>query len=215
MNATILLADDHAILRDGLRTIIESQAGFKVIGEASTGRDAVNLTVQLCPDVVVMDIGMPDLNGVEATRQIVAADPRVKVIALSTFGDRQFVLAMLEAGAWAYVLKAAASEELLRAVRAVLANQKYLCAKVAGLVVDSYNARQFASNHSAAAILTDREREVLQLLAEGKTSGEMAVALSISAYTVDVHRRNIMQKLDLHTVAELTKYAVREGITSA
>jgi DNA-binding NarL/FixJ family response regulator len=215
MGTTILLADDHRIMREGLRAIIELQPQFQVVGEAANGRQAVSMAAQLCPDVVVMDIGMPDLNGVEATRRIRSADAKVKVLALSTYTDKQYVLAMLDAGACGYVLKAAASEELLRALRAVSANQKYLSSEVAGLVVDSYTNRTYADERSARSLLTDREREVLQLVSEGKTSREIGTDLEISEYTADVHRRNIMHKLDLHTIAELTKYAIREGLTSA
>ena len=143
MNTTILLADDHIVLRDGLCAIIEKEPDLQVVGQASAGRQAVELAKQLSPDLVLMDIGMQDLNGVDATRRIVAADPKVRVIALSAYAERQFVLAMLEAGAWGYLVKSAASEELLRAVRAVLANQKYLSPAIAGLVVDSYTKRLF------------------------------------------------------------------------
>ena len=215
MSTTILLADDHAILRDGLRLLIEGESDLKVVAVAESGRQAVELAAKLCPDLTIMDIGMHDLNGVDATRRIIAGNPRAKVIALSAYADRQFVLAMLEAGAWGYIVKSAASEELLRAVRAVLSGQKYLCPRIAGLVVDSYTGRLLPGQHSAKDLLTNREREILQLLAEGNTSREIAKSLVISDATVDVHRRNIMKKLGLHNVAELTKYAIRQGLTSA
>jgi DNA-binding NarL/FixJ family response regulator len=215
MNIKIILADDHAILRDGLRAILQGEADLKVIGEAANGRQAIKVAQKLCPDIVVMDVGMPDLNGVEATRQILAADPKVKVIALSAYSEKQFVLAMLEAGAVGYLIKAAASEELVRAIRTVWAGQAYLSPAIAGILVNSYTQRIFPADSSAFAVLSIREREVLQLLAEGKTSKQIGGQLNIAENTVEAHRRNIMQKLSLHSVAELTKYAVREGLTSA
>jgi DNA-binding NarL/FixJ family response regulator len=215
MSITILLADDHAIMRQGLTAILQAEADLKVVGEASNGREVVDLATELCPDIVVMDIGMPDLNGVEATRQLLARDPKVKVIALSAYTEKQFVLSMLEVGACAYVVKASASEELLRAIRAVTQHKKYLSPEVADAVVDSYLGRLNPGQESAFDLLSPREREVLQLVAEGKTSKMIGVDLGISENTVEIHRRNIMQKLNLHSVAELTKYAVRHGITTS
>ena len=214
MLTRVVLADDHAILRDGLRGIIEAEADLKVVGEASNGRQAIEMVAELCPDIVVMDIGMPDMNGVEAAGRIHAIDDKIKVIALSMFNEKQFVLAMLDAGACAYVTKSSASGELVRAIRAAQKNQKYLSADVASVVVDAYTSRAVPSPGTARSLLTGREREVLQMLAEGKSSRELAKVLHISESTADVHRRNIMKKLDLHTIAELTKFAVREGLTS-
>jgi DNA-binding NarL/FixJ family response regulator len=214
MTTTILLADDHAILREGLGAILAGQADLKVVGQAATGREAVEMAARLCPDVILMDIAMPDLNGVDATRRILAADPKVKVIALSAYTDRQYVLAMLQAGACGYLVKASAGEELLRAVRAVVAGRKFLCPEAADTAVDSCTGRLFPQQGSVREILTPREVEILQRLAEGRTSAEIAKGLDIAEGTVNVHRKNISRKLNLRTVAELTKYAVRQGLTS-
>jgi DNA-binding NarL/FixJ family response regulator len=207
----ILLADDHAMLRDGLRSVLSREGDFEVVGEAADGRGAIDLCRTLAPDVVVMDVGMPDLNGIEATRQIRAESPRSRVIALSTHSDRRYVLGMLEAGASAYLVKVSAYDELRQAVRAVAGGRMYLSPQIADLVVD---ARVAASPSQARKEpLAPREREVLQLIAEGHSSREIARRLHISSHTVETHRRNIMQKLDLHSVADLTRYAIREGIT--
>ncbi len=214
MSIRILLVDDHEILREGLRAILRDQKDIEVVGEAQDGKHALELADKLCPDVVVMDINMPDLNGVEATRRLTHSDSKIKVIALSTFTDKQFVLEMLEAGAVGFVVKDAASSELIEAIRAAMRNRKYLSPSVAGSVVDSYVGRTFPSGPNAFSLLGPKEREVLQLIAEGKTSRQIGARLNISDKTVEVHRRNIMLKLDLHSVAELTKYAVREGLTS-
>jgi DNA-binding NarL/FixJ family response regulator len=209
MSTTILLADDHAILRAGLRAVIAAHPDFKVVGEAATGAQAVELAARLCPDIVVMDIAMPDLNGVEATRRILRHDHKTRVIALSTYQDRHFVLAMLEAGAAAYVTKAAAADELLHALAAVCAGRRYLSpavTQVASTTGDLFQSRN--CDH-----LTSREREILQLVAEGKSSREIADQLFLSPNTVQVHRRNLMKKLGLRNVANLTRYAVQEGLT--
>ena len=215
MKTRILLVDDHQMFREGLRAILERSGELQVVGEAADGRTAVEMaTASPVPQLVIMDIGMPGLNGAEATREILARSPQTRVIALSGHADRRFVAAMLEAGASGYVLKEAASEEILHAVQEVLAGRKFLCGRVAHIVVDGYLNRESAGLPVAPCPLAQREREVLQLLAEGATSKQIARALHISAKTVEVHRRNIMAKLKLHSVAELTKYAVREGITS-
>jgi DNA-binding NarL/FixJ family response regulator len=210
----VLLADDHSVLREGLRSILESRTNVEVVGEAENGRVAVELARTLSPDVVVMDIGMRDLNGIEATRQIRDENADVGVIALSTHSDRRYVLAMLQAGAAGYVLKASAFDDLQRALDAVSAGKRYLSPEITGVVIDAGIGPATGSDAPGHGPLGAREREVLQLLAEGHTSGEIAHRLHISTHTVDTHRRNIMQKLDLHSVAELTKYAVREGLTS-
>lgn len=209
----VLLVDDHAVLREGLRSILESRESAEVVGEAGNGRDAVEMARTLRPDVVVMDVGMRDLNGIEATRQIVAEDPGVGVIALSTHADRRYVLAMLEAGAAAYVLKTSAFDDLKRALAAVTAGKRYLSPDITGIVIEAGLAPD-GSELPTGSVLGAREREVLQLLAEGRTSKEIAGSLHISTHTVETHRRNIMHKLGLRSVAELTKYAVREGLTS-
>ncbi|UCD48877.1 MAG: response regulator transcription factor [Phycisphaerales bacterium] len=213
MTVRVLLADDHRMMREGVRLILERAPGVEVVGEVENGRLAVEMTDQLRPDVVVMDIGMQDLNGIEATRQIKARHPKTKVIGLSMYSDKRYVLGMLEAGVSGYVLKGSAGAELIRAIQAAEQGGKYLSAEITDVVVSCYVDRDFPTDGSAYSALGQREREVLQLLAEGKTSKEIAAQLNVSAATVETHRRNIMKKLDLHSVAELTKYAVREGLT--
>ena len=215
MSIRILLVDDHQMMRDGLRSILDLEDDFDVVGEAGNGYQALEMARTRRPDVIVMDVGMKDLNGIEATRQIIAQDSRAKVVGLSTHSSEPYVLSMLDAGASGYVLKDAAADEMRRAIRAVAAGQHYLSPEVAGTVV-SYRLRGPPSQEtaSAPAVLAPRERQILQLLAEGHTSSEIARKLHIATTTVDSHRRNIMKKLDLHSVAELTKYAVREGLTS-
>jgi DNA-binding NarL/FixJ family response regulator len=213
MSIKVLLADDHVMVREGLGSVLERDPDIEVVGVAGDGRTAVELSARLSPDVVVMDIGMPGLNGIEATRQIVGANPQVKVVALSAYPDRGYVLGMLDAGAHGYVLKAAVSEELLRAIRAVTQGRHYLSSEIAGVVIKGIVNRASLSEESVYSVLAQREREVLQLLAEGKSVKETAAGLDISVRTVETHRRNIMKKLDLHSIAELTKYAIREGIT--
>lgn len=208
----VLLADDHQMVREGLRMILSQNNHIKVIGEAVNGLGAVEMAQQLSPDVVVIDIGMPDLNGIDATRQIRTANPRIEVIGLSAHADRRYVLRMLEAGAAGYVQKSAAGEELIRAVEMVSRGKRYLSPEIAHTVVDSYVNRVFPGELSPLTQLGGREREVLQLLAEGSTSKQIAVTLHISSRTVETHRRNLMKKLDLHNVAELTRYAIREGL---
>ncbi len=210
----ILLADDHRIVREGLRTMLESQPDMQVVGEAENGRDAVEMVKQLAPDVVVMDIGMPGLNGIEATRQVVAGDAPSRVIALSMHADRRFMSEMLKAGASGYLLKDGAFDELAIAIRSVVANKVYLSPGIADVVVEDYVRHLPKAEPSAFAALTPREREVLQLLAEGKATKQVAMVLHVSTKTVETHRRQLMEKLDLHSVAELTKYAIREGLTS-
>jgi two-component system NarL family response regulator len=214
MSIRILLADDHQIMRDGLRAILAAEPGFQIVGEAENGRDAAAIARTLVPDVVIMDIGMPDLNGVEATRQIKADNPVVKVIALSMYADRGYVLGILEAGASGYVLKTGAYDELQRAVKAVIQGKTYLSPDVTQMVVDAQVRGPAQDGASPQTRLGPREREIVQLLAEGHTSPEIARRMHISTRTVETHRRNIMKKLDLHSVAELTKYAIREGLTS-
>lgn len=208
----VLLADDHQMVREGLRMILSQTSHIRVIGEAVNGLNAVELAKQLLPDVVVIDIGMPDLNGIDATRQIRAANPQIDIIGLSAHADRRYVLRMLEAGAAGYVQKSAAGEELIRAVDMVSRGKRYLSPEIAHTVVDSYVNRVFPGELSPLTQLGGREREVLQLLAEGSTSKQIAVTLHISSRTVETHRRNLMKKLNLHNVAELTRYAIREGL---
>jgi DNA-binding NarL/FixJ family response regulator len=187
-----------------------------VVGEAENGRQALRLVRELRPDIVVMDIGMPELNGIEATRQIKAEFPEIGVVALSMHKERRFVTGMLEAGASAYVLKSSAFQEVAAAISTVRGGRIFTSPQVTDMLMEDY-IRRLARPETAAApkpVLTPREREVLQLLAEGKSSKEIAGALHVSVNTVDTHRHRIMEKLDLHSVAELTKYAIREGFTS-
>jgi DNA-binding NarL/FixJ family response regulator len=215
MSIRILIADDHQMLREGLRAILEKQKNAEVVGEASDGRTAVEMARALVPDVVAMDISMPDLNGVEATRQIKAENPAVKVIALSRHSDARYVRRMLEAGASGYVLKSGAYEELRRAIDAVSEGNHYLSPRITGAVIDTHLRVTSEPQSSGPETLSSREQEIVQLLAEGHTSPEIARRLHISTRTVEGHRRNIMRKLKVHSVAELTKYAIREGLTSA
>lgn len=214
MSMRIILADDHKIIRDGLRTLIENQSHMEVVGEAENGRQAVEMTLELVPDVVVMDVTMADLNGIEATRQIHKEQPSVKVIALSMHSDRRFVKGMLEAGASGYLLKDCAFEELARAIHSVISNETYLSPGITDIVVKGYLQKSSITSASAFSTLTAREREVLQLLAEGRSTKMIAESLYVSIKTVETHRQRIMDKLNTHSIAELTKYAVREGLTS-
>jgi DNA-binding NarL/FixJ family response regulator len=211
MSIRVLLADDHKIFRDGLRTLIEKQPNMEVVGEAENGRTAIKLSKKLLPNVVIMDITMPDMNGIDATRKIISETPGVKVIALSMHSDRRFVSGMLEAGSSGYLLKDCAFDELARAIRTVVTNHTYLSPRVADIVVKSYVDKS-ERPHMVASALTPREREMLQLLAEGMPAKQIASHLSVSVKTVETHRRNIMQKLSMNSVAELTKYAIREGL---
>ena len=212
----ILLADDHQIVREGLRTMLAQHDDMAVVGEAGDGRAAVAMVEELGPDVVVMDVGMPGLNGIEATRQIISREPDAKVLALSMHSDRRFMGEMLKAGAKGYLLKDGAFEELATAIRSVVADKIYLSPKIADVVVDDYVRRpaEGGIEPSAFARLTPREREVLQLMAEGRATKEIAMDLRVSIKTVETHRRQIMEKLQIYSVAQLTKYAIREGLTS-
>ncbi len=214
MSIRIILADDHKITRQGLRSLLDEQPDMEVVAEAEEGRTTLRLVRELSPDVVIMDVTMPDLNGIEATRQIVGEFDNVKIIALSMHSDTLFVTEMLKSGASGYLLKDCAFEELARAIRAVVAGKTYLSPAISGVVVDDYLHRLSKVDFSDSEVLTDREREVLQLIAEGKSTKRIALKLHISVKTVETHRRQIMNKLDIHTVAELTKYAVRKGLTS-
>jgi len=211
MNVRILVADDHQILREGLVTLLE-KAGMTVVGEAGDGRTAVRLAKELKPDMVIIDIAMPELNGIEATRQIVEELPGVKIIALSMLADKHFVRGMLQAGASGYLLKYCASQELVQAIRAVRSHQVYLSPGVTEMVVEDFKAA--TGDTSAFSVLTPREREILQLYAEGKISREIADTLHLSLKTVEAYRRQIMEKMSFKSFADLIKYAIREGLTS-
>lgn len=214
MKRRIFIADDHRIVREGLQSLVEKENDLEVVGMADNGRQALMLARRLKPDVVIMDIAMPELNGIDATRQIVDEVPGVKVIALSMHSEKQFVEGMLRAGVMGYLLKESAFEELIKAIRVVCAGKKYLSPDVTDIVLRDYLSPADEKDSEQAPDLTLREREVLQLLAEGRATREIAERLNISIKTVESHRKNIMTKLDLYTVAELTKYAVRHGLTS-
>ena len=214
MSIKIILADDHNIVRQGLRSLIEGESDFEVVGEADNGRQAVGLAAELAPDLVIMDVSMPDLNGIEATHQITRNHAGVKVMALSMHSDKRFVAGILKAGAAGYLLKDCAFEEMAGAIRAVAKGGTYLSPGVAASVIQDYVRRLDMSEQSTVDSLTPREREVLQLLAEGSSTKEIAAGLNLSVKTVETHRRQVMEKLDLHSIAELTKYAIREGLTT-
>ena len=212
----VVLADDHQIVRHGLRSLLSAEPDIEVVGEADNGRAVIRLVQELSPQVVIMDISMPDLNGIEATRQILSDFSGVKVIALSMHSDSIFVLNMFKAGASGYLLKDCALEELVKAVRTVMNRKVYLSPSISDIVVKDFviGWSPEDSSSSAYSILTAREREVLQLMAEGKTTNQIAESLCISVKTVEAHRKQLMTKLDIHSVAELTKYAIRQGLTT-
>jgi two-component system, NarL family, response regulator NreC len=215
MSIKVMIADDHQIVREGLRAMLEKEHDIKVVGEAVDGRITERLARELVPDVIIMDVAMPDLNGIEATRHIVAELPGIKIIALSMHDDRRFVLNMFKAGAKGYMLKDCAFKDLAKAIRVVMAHKTYLSHAIADIVLKDYLASSGPTKSSAFQLLSPREREVLQLIAEGKTSGQIADNLHISVKTVESHRQQIMMKLKIKSIAELTKYAIREGLTSA
>ena len=213
MSIKIVLADDHEIVRSGLRSMLEKQSRIEVIGEAKDGRTTVQLTEKLRPDVVIMDISMPDMNGIDATYQIVSMGLDVKIIALSMHTDREFVAEMLKAGASGYLLKDSAFKELKHAIQTVYEGHVYLSPKIADAVVRDYVGNLSDSNASVFNLLSSREREVLQLLAEGKSTKQIAADLFVSVKTIETHRQNIMKKLNLYNVPDLVKYAIRQGLT--
>ena len=213
MAINVFLADDHNIFRQGLHGIIAEEPDLAFVGEAADGRDAIRQIADLRPDVVIMDVGMPALNGIEATRQIMGEFPKTRVIALSMHVDEKHVAEMLRAGAVGYLCKKCDADELLSAIRTVAAGRTYLSPSISGTLVESYVRNVAATPASAIAQLTDREREILQLLVEEKTIKEIAADLHLSIKTVHAHREHLMRKLNVQTVAGLTKYAVREGLT--
>jgi DNA-binding NarL/FixJ family response regulator len=211
----ILLADDHNVLRDGLRLLIERQSDFTVVGEAGDGRETVQFVEEHRPDVVVMDIAMPNMNGIEATRRIVENHPRVGVVILSMHYDESYVLRALKAGARAYLLKNSLKADLIAAIRSAAQGRSFFSPKVSHILQEDYTrALEDRGAEDTYELLTAREREILQLVAEGKTNKEIASMLNLSLYTVDTHRTHILQKLNLHSVAELILYAVRKRIIS-
>ncbi len=211
----ILLADDHTVVRKGLRLLLESHPGLKVIAEASNGREAVALVEQHTPDVVVLDVAMPMLNGIEAARQISAKAPPTAIVFLSMHSDEGYVLKALKAGAKAYLLKDSAEDDLINAIKAVTDGKAFFSPAISKMLVEDY-MRQMREREveDSYELLTTREREILQLFAEGKSIKEVATILDLSLYTVETHRSNIFQKLDLHSAAELILYAVRKGVIS-
>lgn len=214
MSIQILLVDDHSITREGLCVLLEKKPNFTVIKQAENGRAAVKLARQHKPDVIVMDINMPDLNGIDATRQILAELPDVKIIALSMYSDRSYIKGMLQAGASGYLLKNCAFDELAKAIETVYNNQTYLSPKISEIVRQEFVKLMKSGDNSATELLTDREREVLQMIAEGYKTKEIADRIHVSVKTVEARRRQIMEKLNIDSVAGLTKFAIREGITS-
>jgi len=210
----ILLADDHKITRDGLRALLEQQSNMNVVGEAENGREAVRLASELAPDVVVMDISMPELNGIEATRQIRGDLPDTKVIALSMYADRRYVVGMLKAGVSGYLLKNCAFDELVSAIDAVTHNESFLSPRIADTVMKDYTHILEQDETAGISALSAREREVLQLIAEGLSTRQIAERIHVSVKTVETHRQQIMKKLNAKSVAELTKIALREGLTA-
>jgi DNA-binding NarL/FixJ family response regulator len=215
----LLVADDHEIVRKGLRSLLEAQPGWQVAGEASDGREAVEKAKELRPDVTVLDIGMPSLNGLEATRQMLKNDARAKILILTMHESDPLIRDVLDAGARGYVLKTDASRDLVTAVNAVRSNKTFFTAKVAQMVLDGYldqaPKKEKPQPESPKTRLTPRQREIVQLLAEGKSSKEVAVKLGLSVKTAETHRANIMRRLDCHSVSELVRYAVRNNIIEA
>ncbi len=210
----ILLADDHAIVCEGFRSLLLNEPGMEVIAEADNGRKAVELTKKMQPDLVVMDISMPDLNGIEATRRIMHDNPSMKIISLSMHNDKRYIMEMLKAGARGYLLKKGAFQELVTAIRAVMNGRVYLSPDITGIVVEDYLKNVPEADSSTRSLLTERELEILQLVAEGKSMKEIAFLLELSVKTVSNHRQNIMEKLKIDSLASLVKYAIREGFSS-
>jgi DNA-binding NarL/FixJ family response regulator len=213
MNIGVLIVDDHRIFREGLRALLESEVDIDVVGEAADGREAVEMTRKLAPDVIIMDIRMPKMNGIEATRRIVAQQPDVKVIALSMHNDVQFVQEMLRAGASGYLLKDCCKNDVAHAVRNVSSDIKFLSPDISGAATAKHAGRQEAKKQPSNSILSSRERDVLRLLTSGKSTKEIAAHFGISAKTVETYRGRIRNKLKLRSLAELTKYAIKEGLT--
>jgi len=214
MSIGVLLVDDHAIIREGLRSLLEKQPDMEVLADTDEGRTAVDLVRELMPDVVIMDVTMAGLNGIEATRLITTEFPEVKIVALSIHSQRRFIADMLSAGAAGYILKECLFDELVQAIQTVAAGGRYLSPRIADVVVEDYVKRLSSTTDSPLSALTGREREVLQLVAEGKSTKQIALELHVSTKTIEANRRQIMEKLNVHSVAELTKCAVREGLTT-
>ena len=213
MKIRILLADDHEVIRDGLRALLEKQPDFEVVGVAGAGRETVEMAQQLEPDVIIMDINMPNMTGIEATRQIKANSPNIKILTLSVHSRSSLIGQMIKAGASGYLPKSSAAKELIEAIRTVMKNRTYISPKVMDSVVE-YLHNEPDGQSTPSTALTPREREVLNLIADGKTTKEISVCLHLSEKTIESHRHNIMDKLGVRSIAELTKYAIREGLSS-
>ncbi len=211
---TTIIVDDHIIMRDGLRGLLEEESDIEVVGEADNGRDAVKIVLEKTPDIVIMDVAMHDMNGIEATRQIKKENSKIKIIALSMHSERQIVIGMFRAGASAYLLKDSTSIELVEAIRAVYLGRKYLSEKISDIVIQEISDVRKDPGEIAIGKLTQRESEILQLLSEGNSTKHIAEILFISPKTVESHRANIMDKLNIHNLPKLTKYAIRAGLTS-
>jgi DNA-binding NarL/FixJ family response regulator len=214
MTIRLLIADDHQVISESLTPALNSQTGITVVAEVNNGRAAVAMTKKLKPDIVIMDIAMPELNGIEATRQIIAQSPAAKVIILSMHADRRYVIGALEAGASGYVTKSCSLKELVAAIRTVYENKKYLSPEVSSIVIEKSLGRFKENTPASSTALTKREREVLQLLAEGKTVKEIAFDLTVSIKTVHTHRTKVMKKLKVNNISSLIKYAIQEGLIS-
>ncbi len=211
---SIILVDDHVIMRDGLRHLLDEESDIEVIGEADNGRKAVKLALEKKPDIVIMDIAMQDMNGIEATRQIKSNNPEIKVIALSMHSERQIVVGVFRAGASGYLLKESSSLELVDAIRTIHLGRKYLSQKISDIVLQEISDVKKDTKEIGVDVLTNRECEILQLISEGNSTKKIAEVLFISPKTVESHRANIMEKLNIHNIPELTKYAIRAGLTS-
>ena len=211
---SIIIVDDHVIMRDGLRQLLEVESDMEVLGEADNGREAVKLALEKKPDIVIMDVAMQDMNGIEATRQIKNENPNIKVIALSMHSERQIVVGIFRAGASGYLLKDSSSMELVEAVRTVYRGRNYLSQKISDIVLQEISDVKKDTESIGVEILTNRECEILQLISEGNSTKKIAEVLFISPKTVESHRANIMEKLNIHNIPELTKYAIRAGLTS-
>lgn len=214
MSVKILIVDDHGILREGLELLLDQQKDMRVVGQAGDGLEAIRLAKELKPDLILMDVVMPELNGIEATRQIVEANSGIKVLVLTAYLKHSFIANMLRAGACGYILKEHLKDELVKAIRTVMSGQMYFCPKVANVLVDNYAQGGGGQKRVGLDTLTGKERQLVQIFAEGKTSKEAARLFNRSDKTIDAKRRIIMHKLDISSIAELTKFAVREGLTS-